>query len=231
MSAGIGEAGLGVGGAGAASTLGRLADAGTIAVLRASSPGRAIAAGHVLIDAGVRAIEVTFTVPDAHEVIAEFVRAGIPGLLVGAGTLTRPGQVEQALAGGASFLVAPGFDPEVAAASVGSGRCTMLGAFTPSEVQRVLASGADAVKFFPGGLAGPTGIRALSGPFPEARFVPTGGVTAENVGEWFAAGALAVGAGSELAPERAVEAGDLETIRERATRFLAAVRAARAARG
>ena len=207
--------------------LAEVADAGVVAVLRASSPERAVIAGEALVAAGVRAIEVTFTVPEAETVIAEFAGRELPGVLVGAGTLIRADQVESALDAGASFLVAPGFDPDVADASVGSGRLTMLGAFTPTEVQRVLASGADVVKFFPGGLAGPAGIRALAGPFPEARFVPTGGVSAGNAGEWFAAGALAVGAGSELAPGEAVERGDRDAIAERAAAFLAAVRIAR----
>ena len=210
--------------------LAELAETGVVAVLRASSPERAVAAGEALIAAGVRAIEVTFTVPEADTVIAEFARRALPGVIVGAGTLTRAGQVERALGAGAAFLVAPGFDADVAAASVGSGRLTMLGAFTPTEVQRVLASGADVVKFFPGGLAGPAGIRALSAPFPEARFVPTGGVSASNVAEWFAAGALAVGAGSELAPGDAVERGDRDAIIARASAFLEAARRARGAK-
>lgn len=204
-----------------------IAEAGVVAVLRASNPDLAVAAGETLLTAGIRHIEVTFTVPDAGAVISELVRRGSPGAVIGAGTLTRAAQVEQAVTAGARFLVAPGNDPTVTTTMVSTERLTMVGAFSPTEVDQVLKTGADIVKFFPGGFTGPSGIKALRGPFPCARFVPTGGVSTQNLAEWFAAGAFAVGAGSELAPTSAVEAGDQDEIARRAAAFYEAIRAVR----
>lgn len=207
--------------------LGAVAEGGVIAVLRASSAERAVVAGGALVEAGVRAIEVTFTVPDAPAVIRRLGERYGDAALIGAGTVTSPEHVDAAMEAGAEFLVAPGHREAVTAAAAGSGALTMIGAFTATEVMAVTAAGADIVKFFPGGLAGPAGITALRGPFPEARFVPTGGVSAQNLAHWFAAGALAVGAGSELAPAAAVEAGDVAAIRARAQGFLAALQRVR----
>lgn len=204
-----------------------VAEAGVVAVLRASTPEQAVAAGEALLEAGIRHIEVTFTVPDAASVISELTRLGRPGSVIGAGTLTDTMHVERAVAAGARFLVAPGNDPSVTQAMVSSQLLTMVGAFTPTEVDRAIKAGADVIKFFPGGFTGPGGIQALRGPFPNARFIPTGGVKAENVAEWFSAGAIALGAGSELAPTAAVDSGDKGEIARRAAEFLSAIHAAR----
>ncbi|KIP52202.1 bifunctional 4-hydroxy-2-oxoglutarate aldolase/2-dehydro-3-deoxy-phosphogluconate aldolase [Leucobacter komagatae] len=195
---------------------------GIVAVLRASSAERAIVAGEALIDAGIGAIEVTFTVPEAPRVIAELAAFAGDRAVIGAGTVTAVAQVDAAVANGAEFLVSPGHAADVTAQIIDSGALAMIGAFTAGEVLAVMRAGADIVKFFPGGIAGPAGIRALSGPYPDARFVPTGGVNPGNLGAWFEAGAIAVGAGSELAPAAAVETGDTGAIQARAREFLAA---------
>ena len=215
----------GISGDAKAGILRRIEAAGVIAVLRASTADRAIAAGSVLVESGISAIEVTFTVPDAPRVMRELRARHGDAAIVGAGTVTSVVQVEQALAAGAEFLVSPGHAPLVTERAVSSGVPVMIGAFTATEVMTVLEAGADIVKFFPGGLAGPAGIRALRAPFPSARFVPTGGVSAANLGSWFDAGAVAVGAGGELLPSDAVESGDFEAIRASAAEFVAALRA------
>lgn len=212
------------GGASKARTLRRLEEAGVIAVLRASTAERAIAAGSALVESGISAIEVTFTVPDAPRVMRELRARHGAEAIVGAGTVTAVEHVDRAIDAGAEFLVSPGHSPVVTERAVASGVPTMIGAFTATEVMAVLAAGADVVKFFPGGLAGPAGIQALRAPFPGARFIPTGGVSAANLASWFAAGAIAVGAGGELVPSGAVESGDLDAIRGRASEFIAALR-------
>lgn len=219
------DSGTAVGSGGSkAEILRRIEAAGVIAVLRASTAERAIATGSVLVESGIVAIEVTFTVPDAPRVMRELRARHGGAAIVGAGTVTSVAHVEQALEAGAEFLVSPGHAPLVTERAVASQVPVMVGAFTATEVMTVLEAGADVVKFFPGGLAGPAGISALRSPFPDARFVPTGGVSASNLASWFAAGAVAVGAGGELAPSDAVERGDLETIRARASEFIAALR-------
>ncbi|MGO3147018.1 MAG: bifunctional 4-hydroxy-2-oxoglutarate aldolase/2-dehydro-3-deoxy-phosphogluconate aldolase [Leucobacter sp.] len=205
-------------------TLRRIEEAGIVAVLRASTTDQAIAAGSVLVEAGISTIEVTFTVPDAPHVIRELRQRHGDEVCVGAGTLTAVEHVDQAVIAGAEFLVSPGHMPPVTHHAVAAAIPTMIGAFTATEVMGVLAAGADIVKFFPGGLAGPAGIKALKGPFPGAKFVPTGGVSVSNLASWFHAGAVAVGVGGELLPTSAIESGDFDTIRKRAADFVEALR-------
>ena len=106
----------------------------------------------------------------------------------------------------------------------------MAGVLTPTEVMRGVRMGVDVMKLFPGSLGGPSYLRSLRGPFPDVPFMPTGGVSADNVGDWLAAGAIAVGAGSELASAGDISSGDFAGIREKGRRFVAAIREARASR-
>lgn len=150
-------------------------------------------------------------------------------VLLGAGTVTTPAHASEAADAGARFLVSPGLDDEVVAAMLATGLTTMAGALTPTEVMRATRLGVDVVKVFPGSLGGPSYLRSLRGPFPDVPFMPTGGVSAANVGDWFAAGAVAVGAGGELASASDIREGDFEAVREKGRRFVAAVEEARAA--
>jgi 2-dehydro-3-deoxyphosphogluconate aldolase / (4S)-4-hydroxy-2-oxoglutarate aldolase len=116
--------------------------------------------------------------------------------------VTTKEQVEQAVAAGAVFLVSPGCDPDLVPFMQATKLAVLPGVLTPSEVMLARDLGLRTVKLFPGSLGGPSYLKALRGPFPDTNFVPTGGVSLENVDEWFAAGAFAVGAGSNLAPPR-----------------------------
>lgn len=208
-------------------TLPALADAGVIATLRAPSTDAAYTAVDALVDAGMRAVEVTYTTPDAGAVIAGLAQRFGDAVLLGAGTLTEPDQVTEAADAGATFLVSPGYDANIYAAIRATGALSMIGGYTPTEVQRLRKLNVDVVKFFPGSLGGPAALRALRGPFPDLNYVPTGGVNDRNLGEWLDAGAVAVGAGSELLPASALRDRDSRAIHDNAVRFLAALRAAR----
>lgn len=148
-------------------------------------------------------------------------------ILLGMGTLTEPGQVESAKNAGARFIVSPICDTELVKAMAKSGLVSMAGALTPTEVFQAYRLGSDVVKIFPGSLAGPSYIKALHGPFPYIPLMPTGGVSAGNLKEWFAAGVLAVGAGSELCPPDLAKEGRFADITHRAQDFCAAVNEAR----
>jgi len=204
-----------------------ISEAGVIATLRAPSADAAYRAVDALVEEGLVAIEVTYTTPDAGAVIAGVAERFGDRVLLGAGTLTTVAQVDEARSAGAVFLVSPGFDDEVTPAIMASGAMSMIGGYTPTEVQRLRRIGVDVVKFFPGSIGGPAALKALRGPFPDVTYIPTGGVNAENLGDWLAAGAVAVGAGSELLPAAAVRDGDAATIRANARTFLDALRAAR----
>jgi len=171
-----------------------------VAVLRGESAAAAVEVAGALVEGGVRALEVTFTTPGAPEALRELRERHGDGALVGAGTVVEPAQVDAAVAAGAAFLVSPGLDRELVERMQSTGRLCLPGVLTPSEVLAAVRLGLRAVKLFPGSVGGPAHLRALRGPFPDVAFVPTGGVSAANAGEWLAAGALAVGAGGSLAP-------------------------------
>ena len=193
-----------------------LADRGILAVLRAGSAERAVAAARALAEGGVTAIEVTFSVPDAAAAIAEL--ATDESLLIGAGTVLRADQVDAVIGAGARFVVSPNFDEQVLDAAAGHGVPALPGVLTPTEVARA-APRCSLVKLFPASLGGPAFLAALREPFPELGFVPTGGVTAVGVGDWLRAGAVAVGAGGDLCPREAIDAGDVDLLRARARRY------------
>ncbi|HMJ34305.1 MAG TPA: bifunctional 4-hydroxy-2-oxoglutarate aldolase/2-dehydro-3-deoxy-phosphogluconate aldolase [Baekduia sp.] len=206
-------------------SLDAIAESGLVAVIRAPSADAAVAAAEAVAQAGVRALEITFTTPGAAAAIA---RLADRGLLVGAGTVVEPRQAQEAHASGARFLVSPGVDDDVLGAMRATGLPTLAGVFTASEVMRARRLGASAVKLFPAGHGGVGLLRALREPFPDLRVVPTGGVTPENLGDWLAAGALAVGAGGAMCPQDAIREGRFEELRERAAGFVRALETARA---
>ena len=206
----------------------RIAELGLLAVLRAPDPAGARRTVDALVEAGVLGIEITYSTPDAASVIAGVKQSYGDEVLVGAGTLVTHAQVSEAAEAGASYLVSPGLDDEVVASIRATGLPAMAGVLTPTEVMRGVRLGVDVMKLFPGSLGGPSYLRSLRGPFPDVPFMPTGGVSADNVGDWLAAGAVAVGAGSELASAGDISSGDVAGIREKGRRFLTAIREARA---
>jgi 2-dehydro-3-deoxyphosphogluconate aldolase / (4S)-4-hydroxy-2-oxoglutarate aldolase len=204
-------------------TLRRLAEARVIAVIRVDRRGASADAARALRAGGLQAIELTWTSPEPAAELAAVREEHGAELLLGAGTLRSPAEVADAVAAGADFLVSPHFEPELCGAMIASGKLALPGAFTPSEIAAALAAGASAVKLFPASLGGVAHLRAVLAPFPGLRVVPTGGVDSANAAEWLAAGALAVGAGSELCPPAAIAAGNWAELTAAAERFRAAV--------
>lgn len=211
-------------------TLTRIRALGLVAVLRGPSAELTVQMVEALIAGGVLGIEITYTTPDAAQVVRTLQQRYGDQILLGMGTLTRPAQAEEARAAGAQFLVSPHCEPTLAQAMIATGLPVMIGALTPTEVERAHRLGADIVKIFPASAIGPGYLRALRGPFPDIPLMPTGGVTVENVAEWFAAGAVAVGAGSELCPTDWARQGRFADITQRAHEFREAVQKALAQR-
>ncbi|WP_149083739.1 MULTISPECIES: bifunctional 4-hydroxy-2-oxoglutarate aldolase/2-dehydro-3-deoxy-phosphogluconate aldolase [Microbacterium] len=203
--------------------LARARTTGILAVLRAPSPEQALEASEAIIRGGVSGIEVTFSTPDAPAVIRELIARHGDAAYVGAGTVTTPDQAAQAADAGAAFLVSPGTLPALTRAMLDTGRVVMTGAMTPTEVMGALELGVDVVKIFPASLGGPSYLGALRGPFPDAPLMPTGGVKPDNLADWFAAGAVAVGAGGDLANGASIANADWADIEQRAARFAAAL--------
>jgi len=208
-------------------TLAPLGEAGLIAVVRADIPEHAVRVTGALLDGGVSAIELTFTTPGADEALAEARKVYGDTVLLGAGTIREPTQVDAAVRAGADFLVTPHLRPDLLRAMLATGLPCLPGVFTPSEVAQALELGAVAVKLFPASTGGPGHLRSLRGPFPDLQVVPTGGIDVGDLAAWFAAGALAVGAGSELCPRGLMQEGNWNEITRRARQFTEAALSAR----
>lgn len=209
----------------------RLSDltrAGVLAVIRAPSAALAVRGVEALVAGGVTGIEITYSTPGAADAIREVRSRFGDDVYLGAGTILTSDQAEQSVDAGAQFLVSPGLEPTVATAMLATGATVLIGALSPTEVMAALQIGSHAVKIFPASLGGPAYLRSLRGPFADAPLMPTGGVSAQNIGEWLAAGAIAVGAGSELCSPAALANGDWGQIEETARKFARAYADARA---
>ncbi len=200
---------------------------GLLAVIRGPSADLTVQMVDALVAGGVFGIEITYSTPDAEQVVKALAEKYGDKIVLGMGTLTRPEQSLSAREAGAAFLVSPICEPDLVRAMAASGLVTMAGAFTPTEVFQAYQLGSDVVKIFPGSLAGPGYIKALKGPFPYIPMMPTGGVNAANAAEWFAAGVVAVGAGSELCPPQLAKEGKFEQISQQAAAFVQVIQAAR----
>lgn len=208
-------------------TLETIKTLGVVAVIRGPSAELTVKMVDALVAGGITGIEVTYSTPNAEQVVAELAKKYGDKIVLGMGTLTEPAQAQAAKSVGAAYLVSPICEPALVKAMVASGLAVMAGALTPSEVFQAYKLGSDVVKIFPGSLAGPAYVKALRGPFPYIQFMPTGGVSAANLSDWFAAGVIAVGAGSELCPPNLAKEGKFDEITHRAKEFAKAVQAAR----
>jgi len=168
-----------------------------VPIVRTRSTAWAAEVAEILATSGMDVIEITFTVPDAPAVIRSL-RERFPKILVGAGTVTDATTADAAVDAGAQFLLSPALSPGMVQVARRHGVLAVPGAYTPTEVLAALDAGADLVKVFPAESGGPAHVRAILGPLPHARLLPTGGVRPDNIREWLAAGAAAVGIGSAL---------------------------------
>ncbi len=207
-------------------TLKRISDVGVVAVVRAENEQDAIKISEACIKGGIPAIEVTFTVPGAEHVIKTLdSQFSNDELIVGAGTVLDSETARVAILNGAKYIVSPGFDLETAKLCNRYQIPYMPGCMTITEVIRAMEAGADVCKIFPGSAYGPSFIKAVKGPLPQAPLMPTGGVDLGNVGEWINNGCVAVGVGSKLtAPAKT---GDYAGVTELAKQFVEAVKVAR----
>lgn len=200
---------------------------GVVAIIRMKDAAKLRDVFDALAEGGVRAIEVTMTVPDAVSLIRKLAGSLPPHLLLGAGTVLDVETVRAVTDAGARFVVSPVFRPDVVAACHACGAAAAPGCFTPTEILNAHDMGADVVKVFPATALGPQFIKDIRAPLPQLKLMPTGGVSLDNAGEWIRAGAVAVGAGSALLDARAIEEGRLDVITANARKIVASVAAAR----
>jgi len=206
--------------------LSKITKTGLVAVVRASSVEDAERIAGACVEGGVTAIEVTFTVPRAHEVIAGLARrVSNERLLIGAGTVLDEETARIAILSGAQFVVSPALNAGTARLCRRYQIPYVPGAGTAAEVLQALEEGADIVKVFPGEVLGAAFVKAILGPIPYAPLMPTGGVAVENAADWIRAGCVALGVGSNLTA--GAKTGDYERITETARQFLAKIAEAR----
>ncbi len=176
----------------------RIKDKGIVAVVRAENSEKAFDIVEKCIAGGIDAIELTFSVPYAHHVIEDLSKKYGDEIVLGAGTVLDSETARIALLSGAQYIVSPHFNPEVTKLCNRYRTASMAGVLTITEAVTAMEAGVDVLKLFPGDLSGPRFIKDIKGPLPWVQIMPTGGVDADNVGEWIKAGAVAVGAGSCL---------------------------------
>jgi len=205
----------------------RIEALGVVAVIRLKDPARLRAVVDAMTEGGVRALEVTMTVPRAVDLIRELAPALPAGFLLGAGTVTDAATARSVIDAGAAFVVGPVFRPDVIAACHERDVPVMPGCFTPTEILAAHECGADIVKLFPATALGPQFIRDVRAPLPQVKLMPTGGVSLDNAGDWIRAGAVAVGIGSALVDGKAIESGRFDVITANARRVVESIAAAR----
>ncbi len=210
------------------SDLQRVHQTGIVAVIRAASGQRLAEVAEALAAGGVDVMEVTFTVPRAHQMLEQVAQRLAGKILLGAGTVLDPETARIAILSGAEFIVSPTLNQDVIRLCRRYDKLVMPGAFTPTEVLAAWEAGADVVKIFPSDVTGPAYLKALAGPLPQIRLMPTGGVNLETAAAFLRAGAFALGVGGSLVDPKAVAAGDLANIEKLAKQFCDIVRQARA---
>lgn len=196
----------------------KIVASGIVAVIRGESPQKAAKTAEAVIKGGVKGIELTFTVPQIDKVIAELSdKYHDSEVAVGAGTVLDATSARIAILAGAEFIVSPSFNIEVAKI------CNLYqipyvpGCMTVTEVQTALSYGVDIIKLFPGSVTGSKMINAIHGPLPDVNIMPTGGVSLDNMEDWFKAGAIVVGTGSNLTG--AADQDDFETVTTMAEKY------------
>lgn len=199
----------------------RIEDVGVVAVVRAENSEKAKKIALACMEGGIDSIEITFTVPGAHKVIESLTEEFGDKLLVGAGTVLDSETARTAILSGAKYIVSPGFDLDTAKLCNRYQIPYMPGCMTITEMITAMEAGADIIKVFPGSAFGPSFIKAIKGPLPQAVVMPTGGVSIDNVDQWIKNGCIAVGVGGNLTK------GSSEDMTKAAKEFVAKVKEAR----
>jgi 2-dehydro-3-deoxyphosphogluconate aldolase/(4S)-4-hydroxy-2-oxoglutarate aldolase len=202
-------------------------DCGIVAVVRSPDSGQLVEVARALADGGVSVVEITMSVPNALEVLRRVREALGDRLLLGAGTILDPETARAALLAGAEYLVAPTLNLDVIRLCKRYDKLVMPGAFTPTEILTAWEAGADIVKVFPADVVGPAFFKALRGPLPQVRLMPTGGVDLTTAAAFLRAGACCLGVGGQLVEPRAVAERNFDRIRELAREYVAIVKQVR----
>ena len=207
-------------------TIQKIVECGVVAVIRAESKEQGIKIVDAVKKGGIKALEITMTVPGAVEIIKELSEIyKNEDVIIGAGTVLDPETARACILAGAKYIVSPCLNPETVKLCNRYRVAIMPGIMTVKEAVEALELGVEILKVFPGNAFGPSIISSFKGPLPQANFMPTGGVSLDNIKDWIKAGAVAVGTGSDLT--KGAKSGDYELVTETAAKFVAEVNKAR----
>ncbi|PYG85851.1 2-dehydro-3-deoxyphosphogluconate aldolase/(4S)-4-hydroxy-2-oxoglutarate aldolase [Ruminiclostridium sufflavum DSM 19573] len=185
---------------------------GIVPVVKINDTEKAVPLAKALSDGGIPAAEITFRTEQAEEAIVRITKE-MPDVLVGAGTVLTTEQADRAIKAGAGFVVSPGLNPQVVAHCMQKGIPVIPGCSNPSDIEQAMALGLDVVKFFPAEAAGGVKmLKALSGPYGNMKFMPTGGITADNVNDYLSFSKVIACGGSWMVPENLIKQGNFEKI-------------------
>jgi 2-dehydro-3-deoxyphosphogluconate aldolase / (4S)-4-hydroxy-2-oxoglutarate aldolase len=199
-------------------------DCGIVAVVRSQDSGQLVEVVRALAEGGVTVAEITMTVPGALDVVRQVRQALGDKVLLGAGTILDPETARAALLAGAEYIVAPTVNLEVIKLCRRYDKLVMPGAFTPTEILTAWEAGADIVKVFPADVVGPAFFKAVRGPLPQVRLMPTGGVDLNTAADFLKAGACCLGVGGQLVEPKAVAEGNFARIRDLARQYVSIVK-------
>jgi 2-dehydro-3-deoxyphosphogluconate aldolase/(4S)-4-hydroxy-2-oxoglutarate aldolase len=206
-------------------------DCGIVAVVRSQDSQQLVEVVRALADGGVTVAEITMTVPGALDVLRQVRSALGDRVLLGAGTILDTETARAALLAGAEYIVAPTVNIDVIRLCQRYNKLVMPGAFTPTEILAAWEAGADIVKVFPAEVVGPAFFKALRGPLPQIRLMPTGGVDLTTAADFLKAGACCLGIGGQLVEPAAVAARNFDRLRELARQYVTIVQKTRQAPG
>lgn len=208
-------------------TILRIIEDGVVAVIRAESKEEGVKIVSAVKDGGIKTLEVTMTVPGAVDIIKEISDVyKNDDVIIGAGTVLDPETARICLLAGAKYIVSPSLNIDTIKLCNRYRVPVMPGAMTITEALYAMEYGAEIIKVFPGGVFGPSVISAYKGPIPQGNFMPTGGVVLGNIKDWIKAGAVAIGAGSDLT--KGAKRGDFKIVTETARKYIEEVKKARA---
>lgn len=209
--------------------LAAITDAGIVPVVRCSTADAAVKVVRALYQGGIRAAEITMTVPGAIRALEKVADELGDKLVLGAGTVLDPETARACMLAGSEFFVTPSLRVSTIEMAKRYSKVICPGALTPTEVLAAWEAGADAVKIFPcGNVGGARYIKALKGPFPHIEMIPTGGVNLDTIGDFLKAGSVACGVGGELVDGKTIQEGRYDIIEERGRQYIAAIAKARA---
>ncbi len=209
------------------SQLQQVLNCGIVAVIRSPDSQQLVATAQALLEGGVTVIEITMSVPDALHVLGQVRQALGDRILLGAGTVLDSETARAVILAGAEFVVAPTLNLGVVEVCRRYAKLVMPGAFTPTEILTAWEAGADIVKVFPAEVAGPAFFKALQGPLPQIRLMPTGGIDLTNAAAFLQAGACCLGVGGKLVDPVAIHEGNFQRIRDLARQYVTLVRQTR----